>query len=373
MIGLYVHVPFCRKKCHYCNFVVTTQSGVAPRAAFLEALGKESARYHDRFQNTLFDTLYVGGGTPSTLSLEDTRSFFNLIHRYFGFRPDAEVTFEVNPGDVDAPRAALYRECGVNRISMGVQSFSEKTLRRLNRSHGAGEIYESFEILKKAGFQNISVDLMLSLPEETLVDVRDSLNRVVDLAPQHVSLYELVIENKTVFENLFQKGRLGLPKEAEQVEMLSFARSFLGRKGFRHYELLSYAQEGFESRHNRIYWANQPTLGLGPGAFSYLDGRRFRHSRTVDGYLSKIKAGDWSPDEEEQLEPEAKAVESFLLALRLSEGADRGTFGKVIEKRRETLLSLQNQGLLEEASQKIRLTPRGQFFAETVFAELSLP
>ncbi len=371
MIGLYVHIPFCRKKCHYCNFVVTTQSGIAPRVAFLEALEKESAHYHERFQNTLFDTLYVGGGTPSSLGLKETQSFFNLIHRYFRFHPGAEVTFEVNPGDVDAAKAALYRESGVNRISMGVQSFNEATLHRLNRDHSAEEIIGSFEILKKAGFQNISVDLMLSLPEETLADVRDSLSRAVDLAPQHVSLYELVIEKKTVFENLFQKGRLGLPKEDQQIEMLSFARNFLKAKGFRHYELLSYAKDGFESRHNRIYWANQPSLGLGPGAFSYVDGCRFRHSRGVDEYLSKIAIADWSSAEEERLEPEAKAVESFLLALRLSEGADRRTFTKVIEERGETLFDLKEKGLLEEASQRIRLTPRGQFFAETVFAELS--
>jgi oxygen-independent coproporphyrinogen-3 oxidase len=367
MTGLYVHIPFCARKCHYCDFVITTSQ---KHEEFISAIKKEAVHHAPRFEKTAFDTLYLGGGTPSAMSAEELEELVDTIRKYFFIREDAEVTCEANPDSVDAAKATRLKAMGVNRVSLGAQSFHDATLARLNRAHDARAIGNSFMALREAGFVNLSLDLMLSLPDETLDDVRDSLERVAALDPEHVSLYELTIEKNTVFGRRFREGRLSLPDENTQVGMLALAREFLKGRGWRHYELLSYAKPGFESRHNRIYWENGEYLGLGPGAFSYFDGRRFRTSAGMDQYLAKAAQGDWSAHEEETLTPERREVESFLLALRLSEGADVRRFSGLIGKLNGNIHGLEEKGLLILDEEKVRLTDRGRLFAETVFAEL---
>ncbi len=371
MTGLYIHIPFCVKKCHYCNFVITSSGSSGKRGDFLEALEKEMIHHKPRFEETFFDTLYLGGGTPSVLTLGETEKLFFMIRSHFRLKPDAEITCEVNPADLDAPKARLYRSLGVNRISLGAQSFKEETLKNINRDHSVRDIFASHDLLIKEGFKNISIDLILSLPEETLEDVKHSLKQAVTLGVNHVSLYELTIEEKTVFGRRHQQGRLPLPPEDAQLKMLSYARGYLRRHGFEHYELLSYARPGFKSRHNLLYWANEAYLGLGPGAFSYLDGRRFQYSSSYEDYLEKIERQNWTAHEEEVLSPAKKEIESFLLALRLREGASTRRFRRALGPLKEAVESLAEKGLLAKDSQKIRLTPRGQLFAETVFTELS--
>ncbi|MGH7197263.1 MAG: radical SAM family heme chaperone HemW [Candidatus Omnitrophota bacterium] len=373
MTGLYVHIPFCKKKCHYCNFVITGSGPLADRERFFSALEMEIVHYVPRFADVVFDTLYVGGGTPSTMTLEETVKFFGLIRKNFRVKPEAEITLEVNPGDVGAEKARLYRELGVNRVSLGAQSFNEVTLKRINRAHGPGEITESFAHLRKAGFQNINLDLILSLPDEGLEDVQYSLERLAALGPEHVSVYELTIEDKTVFGQEFKTGKLRLPPEEGQIQHLSFTQNFLQDKGFHRYELLNYAKPCFESRHNLLYWANENYLGLGPGAFSYFDGRRFRNSASFEEYVAKIEKDDWSAFEEETLTPEKMETESFLLALRLCDGADRGRFAPLLSRYNGTIEDLVDKGLLSQNEKTIRLTSQGQLLAETVFSELSLP
>ncbi len=371
MIGLYLHIPFCKKKCHYCDFVITTNRLSATRLTFIASLEKEIAHSRDFLSGKTFETFYIGGGTPSVLSAGELEEIFSLVRKNFKLREDAEITCEVNPGDMTAEKAAAYAGLGINRASLGAQSFNDRTLKLINRDHSSKDILKSVHILRSVGFENISLDLILSLPEETLLDVKHSLNKLVSLGPEHVSLYELTIEEKTVFGNEFRKGRLKLPGEETQLEMLSFARKFLKEKGFCHYELLSYAKPGFRSRHNLLYWANEETLGLGPGAFSYFNGRRFRHSSSVDEYFEKIGNNDWSACEQETLHADKREIESFLLALRLSEGAPLSRFQPVMDKFQGNITGLIEKGLLERTRDRVCLTARGQFFAETVFTELS--
>ncbi|MBI4432513.1 MAG: radical SAM family heme chaperone HemW [Candidatus Omnitrophica bacterium] len=366
MPGLYVHIPFCSKKCHYCNFVVTLASSQSAHEDFFQVLEREVAARAGSFAGRVFETLYIGGGTPSLVDAGGMKKLFDLLHAHFQFKSDAEVTLEANPGDVTVEKATAWRGMGINRVSLGAQTFNDATLARLNRSHDAYAIGESFGILRNAGFGNLSLDLILSLPGEGMADVEHSLRSAVALGPEHVSLYELTIEEKTKFWRDVQEGKLDLPGEDLQLEMLSFARSFLKRSGFGHYELLSYAKPGLESRHNQIYWANGEYLGLGPGAFSYENGRRTQLAASVDEYFRKIKNQDWEPVESEILSPEKKARETVLLALRLTEGADVGTVP------RRAIQKLKENGLVEETPEKIRLTAKGQLFAETVFAELSI-
>ena len=371
MTGLYIHVPFCRKKCHYCNFVIAPAGPDASHRVFLDALEKEATHAAPRFSETIFDTVYLGGGTPSTLRAGEFERLFRILKMHFFWKKEAELTCEVNPGDVDLDRAFLLKGFGINRVSLGAQSFHDETLQRLNRAHNAGEIESSFRALRDAGFKNISMDLMLSLPGESWELAHASLEQAVALGPEHISLYELTLEEKTVFGRLHHEGKLELPGEEEQLEMLSKARLFLQEAGYRHYELLNYAKPGFESRHNLLYWANEDYLGLGPGATSYFDGRRFKNSDSYEQYQEKIMRDDWSAREEEVLDEQKKETESFLLALRLTEGADAGRFRSMLERRKDEIDSLCEKGLLSVDDDKIRLSSRGQFMAETVFTELS--
>lgn len=371
MTGLYIHIPFCISKCHYCNFIITTSTAPENHTLFLKALEKEMKHYEHDFSRTVFDTLYLGGGTPSVMSAEEMQGLFKFLRKNFKFKRNAEVTCEVNPGDIRNENAQKYRKLGVNRISLGAQSFRDDTLKRLNRRHSAKDISDSFKILRENGFKNISLDLILSLPGETLADVKYSLNELFKLDPEHVSLYELTIEKNTVFGSLFKRGKLDLPDEDLQLQMLSMARETLQKQGFDHYELLSYAKPDFESSHNLIYWANEKYLGLGPGAFSYFGGKRFRNSSSVEEYLRKIKCDDWTAFEEEHLSPEKKEIESFLLALRLKKGANAQYFRSLAQKFQTEFARLEEQGLIEKKDGFIRLTGRGQLFAETVFSELS--
>jgi oxygen-independent coproporphyrinogen-3 oxidase len=259
----------------------------------------------------------------------------------------------------------------MNRVSLGAQSFHEHTLRSLNRAHCVTDIESSFRHLREAGFENINLDLILSLPGESWSMVLASLEKAVLLKPNHISLYELTIEEKTVLGRLQQEGKLNLPSEEEQLGILSKARDFLQEAGYRHYELLNYAKPGFESRHNQLYWANEEYLGLGPGAYSYFDGRRFKNSESYEQYLDKIFRGVWTACEEEVLDAKKKETESFLLALRLTDGANTGRFHSLIEDFEDEISDLCEKGLLIREENRVRLSCKGQFFAETVFAELS--
>jgi len=371
MTGLYIHIPFCAKKCHYCDFVIAAGAPEDERGAFLDALEREISRAAETAAAAIFETVYLGGGTPSLLGPAELERLFGMLRSHFRWAPGAEITVEANPGDVDAKKAALLKKLGANRVSLGAQSFHDRTLERLNRTHRAADIDESFARLREAGFDNVNLDLILSLPGESWDEARRSLERLARLGPEHVSLYELTVEEKTVFGDMRKKGTLRLPGEHEQLETLSNARAFLKSSGYGHYELLNYAKPGRESRHNLLYWANEDTLGLGPGAFTHWNGRRYRFAQSYRQYLDKIAAGDWEPAEQETLAPERKQVESFLLALRLTDGAPLERFAPVADRFESEIGGLAEKGLLSRGGGRIRLTERGQFLAETVFAELS--
>jgi len=370
MRGLYVHIPFCSAKCHYCDFTTTLYGSGERVELFLNAIRTEAQQWAPVFSQKRFDTLYFGGGTPSVLSKTELSRLFDILRRSFSFKKDVEITFEVNPGDVDREKAVRLASLGANRISLGAQTFRDRSLGELHRVHDSEAIRRTFRNLRREGFKNISLDLMLSLPGETVKDVERSIEETLLLDPEHVSLYELVIEEKTAFGRLMKKGALDLPSEEVQLEMLLLARTHLKKAGYKQYELLNYAKPGFESRHNILYWKGEDTLGLGPGAFSYLAGRRFCVSRQVNCYFKKIESKDPIYDEDEKLNRAQKESEGFILALRLAEGAEKKLFGPTIERKRDVLADLIEKGLLAETRNTISLTEKGTLFAETVFSGL---
>ncbi len=368
--GLYVHIPFCLKKCHYCHFVITVDRSTEMRQNFLDALKREIHAQAQRYGRLRFETLYFGGGTPSALTPEEMRQIVDCLRDHFDFQAESEWTCEINPGDVDQSTLKTYRELGINRISMGIQTFDDDLLVKLNRPHGAREIFETAMALRDYGFKNVSVDFIARLPGQSAVDFEKDLRQALQLSPGQFSLYDLDVHEDTAFGVWQKQGRLALANETEHELMIFAAETLLEQNGYSQYALSVFARPGFESRHNLIYWHNGEYLGLGPGAFSYLSGERFQFATDVKRYLEKCETGDWAYDVCDRLNDEKKELETLLTGLRLREGVDIRHFQQIradIESKIQPLLA---GGFLAQAEGRLQLTRRGRFVAESVFAAL---
>jgi oxygen-independent coproporphyrinogen-3 oxidase len=298
--GLYVHIPFCRRKCHYCNYTIWVGAGEEDRERFFRALAAEAVRAAERYGPLAFDTLYFGGGTPSLLLADEFRRVAEILRKHFRFRPGAEFTCEANPGDVDATRLAAWRREGMNRVSLGIQSFDDHLLRLMGRAHDRAAALEAVRALGGAGFDNVSFDLILRLPGQTPAGAREALEEAVRLGPRQVVLYDLNVHEGTVFGRRAREGKLDLPSEALHEAMFAAAEEVLVRRaGFRHYEVSTFARPGYEARHNLIYWRNGEYLGLGPGAFSYMQGVRYQFApatrRTTKRTALRRRRSRWRP------------------------------------------------------------------------------
>ena len=370
MPGLYIHIPFCAKKCHYCNFVITTEGSKDARERFLCAIEQEIKSVTAKYGRVGFETLYLGGGTPSILSSDEMQRFVQLLRDSFDFNEGLEFTCEVNPGDMSLEKAKAYRELGVNRISIGAQAFQDSLLQSMNRAHGTQAIFETMGFLREAGFENISLDLMTRLPDQSMEAWEESLRSAISFNPTQVVVYELEVHAGTVYGRRYKDHQLVLPPEELHVEMAELADKMLESANYDHYELMTYAKQGFKSKHNLLYWKNQEYLGLGPGAFSYMKGARYQFAKEVNRYYEKCAANDWSNDVEDILTEDQKEVETLLTGLRLKEGVCLKALSRVGPKIQAILESFIEEGLLEVKNQKVLLTPRGRFVSESIFAKL---
>ncbi len=368
--GLYVHIPFCRKKCHYCNFVITLNHRGDLKEVFLSSTEKEINHTVSQYGRLTFDTLYLGGGTPSMLSVAEMARLLELLRTNFHFKSDPEITLEMNPEDADPEKLNEFHKLGINRVSLGVQSFNDELLEKMGRCHSVSDTVRAFHLIHTAGFKNLNLDLIIDLPGQTLEDVRRSLAMICGLNPQHVSIYDLDVHPDSVFGSIQKSGKLEIPDEESHSVMAQAVEEMLEEAGYIHYELLNYAKPGFESRHNLIYWHNQEYLGLGPGAFSYLRGVRYQFASTVDRYFKKCKTDDWANDVEDALIDEKKEIETLLTGLRLKEGLSLDSFKIILPRLQSKLNRLIPEGMIEQHSGHIRLTDRGRFLANSVFLEL---
>jgi len=371
MTGLYIHIPFCLKKCHYCNYVITTGNSDEYRSRFFEALGKEIQHAEAVYGNLIFDTLYIGGGTPSALSAEEMGKLFRMIRKAFRFKKGIEITCEVNPGDVSDEKLDRYLDLGINRISLGVQSFENRLLKDMGRIHSARDAVNTYHAVRQRGFRNVSVDLILRLPGQTQKEFQGTLEKSISLGPDQVVLYDLNVHQKTVYGSRLEKGRLDLPNESEHAILWEMAERLLKDAGYIQYEISSFAKPGFQSRHNLVYWHNQEYLGLGPGAYSYMKGKRVVFADSVHRYLEKLSVNDWTNDQEETPDPNEKDIESCLTGLRLKEGIQLNDFPTIKEHLSQEIKRLKESGLVENDHDRWRLTRRGRLLAETVFTELT--
>ncbi len=390
-VGVYVHVPFCERVCPYCDFAVVAARSLGPaeETRYVDALHRELEARHVAFAGRSLVSLYFGGGTPSLLRPASIARIASAVREAFapGGSPSMEVTLEVNPSTVERERLPGFREAGVNRISLGIQSFDDEVLRRLGRAHRADEGRRTLSACREAGFAALSIDLIFSAPTQTLAGFERDLAEAVAFAPEHVSTYELTVEPGTPFATAARRGQLALPadpdeRERQAVSMIEAAEARLGTAGLGRYELSNYARPGFESVHNRRYWERLPVLGLGVGAFSTDPptpktpfGVRRSNRRDLGAYLKEVGAG-CSPESgpPEVLDARTSCCEAVFLALRTARGLDARRFAEEFggPPRRfhgEAIDELVAVGLLVETvgGGDLCLTPRGRLFSDSVF------
>ena len=389
-IALYVHIPFCETKCPYCDF--NTYAAIEPlMPAYGEALRAEIALWGRLMAGGAgaarrVSSVFFGGGTPSYVPARDIAGVMDAVRGAFRVMPDAEVTLEANPGDFTPGKLAAYLECGVNRLSIGVQSFDDGLLATLGRRHSADEAADAYRMAVEAGFRNISIDLMYGLPYQRLEQWQCTLDRALELAPPHMSMYCLTLEGGTPMERWVAEGRMPEPDGDLAADMYVLAQDETRRAGYRHYEISNWALPGMRSRHNLAYWRNLPYLGVGPGAHSYMWGRRFANIRSPREYVG-LMGGDVAPvcyggpdavirgmpvvGEVERIEPPLEMAETLMMGLRLDEGVSvagfRERFGATpAERYPDAIGELTAQGLLDARDGALMLTDRGRMMANAV-------
>ena len=366
--GLYIHIPFCLSKCHYCDFYSLTSISAVPD--FLDALFKEMEMYRSRFNP--FDTVYIGGGTPSLLGIQQLESILISVQKNFDLISTPEITVETNPADLDQSSLELMREIGINRINIGVQSFDEKVLSFLGRRHSVKKAISAVETSRKAGFCNIGLDLIYGVPEQNIDSWLDTLKQAVAFSPEHLSCYQLTLETKTPLGKRYQAGEFLIPGEALQYEFFMKTSEFLEDAGYLHYEVSNFAR-GTElaSRHNQKYWDHSPYLGLGPAAHSFQDNRRWWNRRSIDQYITAINAGNLPVEEAETLAIEQLRLEALYLGLRTRKGLYLEEFKNqyhcdLLTEKKKMLDKLQEEGLISIQNGYLYPTQTGLAVADSL-------
>ena len=361
----YVHIPFCTQICYYCDFSKVFIKN-QPVDSYLEHLIEE----YDSYDIKKLRTLYIGGGTPTALSAPQLEFLLKKLTDKLDLSYLEELTIEANPGDLDEEKIAVLKDSPVNRVSLGVQTFNDRMLKQIGRSHSEKDIYENIANLKKAGFDNISIDLIYALPKQTMEDVKINVAKAIALDIPHMSLYSLILENHTVFMNRMRRGKLPLPKEDLEAEMFDYIIAELEKAGFVHYEISNFSKPGFESRHNLMYWDNAEYYGIGAGASGYVDGVRYKNHGPIRHYLQAVEAGH-ARVQEEVLTLKEKMEEEMFLGLRKKSGVSKKRFeekfGISFEGQYGAVVSdLTEQGLLVPDRDIVRMTKQGLFLGDTV-------
>ena len=361
----YVHIPFCTQICYYCDFSKVFIKN-QPVDSYLEHLLEEFQSYDIQ----KLSTLYIGGGTPTALSAPQLEVLLDGLTKNLDLSVLEELTIEANPGDLDADKIAVLKNSAVNRVSLGVQTFDDKMLKKIGRSHLEKDIYENIDRLKLAGFDNISIDLIYALPGQTMEQVKENVAKAIGLDIPHMSLYSLILENHTVFMNRMRRGKLPLPKEELEAEMFEYIITELERAGFEHYEISNFSKHGFESRHNLMYWDNAEYYGIGAGASGYVDGVRYKNHGPIRHYLSAVEEGN-ARITEEHLSQKEQMEEEMFLGLRKKSGVSMARFEEKFGRSfdglyGEIVRDLVQQGLMQIEGDRVRMTKRGLFLGDTV-------
>ena len=380
-LELYVHIPFCVRKCEYCDFL-SAPAGADTQQEYVRNLLLEIEQKGVRCTDYEVTTIFFGGGTPSILKAGWIADILNAIHRNFKVRKDAEITIECNPGTLTFEKLSIYKSAGINRISVGLQSASDAELRELGRIHTYEDFLKSYDLIRKKGFSNVNIDLMAALPGQTLKSYEQPLRRVLALKPEHISAYSLIIEEGTPFyekyeadELLREKGEKPQMLPSEETERLMYERTkeLLFAHGYERYEISNYARRGYACRHNIGYWRRENYLGFGLGSASLLENERFHNTTDLTDYLG----GDYLAYEQEKLDKKSQMEEFMFLGLRMTDGIStecfRQTFGLTVELVYGPVLEQQiADQLLRKEDGRIFLTERGLDVSNYVMAQFLL-
>jgi oxygen-independent coproporphyrinogen-3 oxidase len=368
----YIHIPFCQHICHYCDFnkvFIERQ----PVDQYLEYLGKEIINTVQKVPFDSMKTIFVGGGTPTALNMEQTKKLLDIINRRLRpFAPNCELTFEANPGDLPKEKLNLLLEGGVNRISFGVQTFRDELLEKIGRKHTREDAFVAIREAQEVGFKNINVDIIYSLPGQTIEDVKETLDIAFTLGVQHFSAYSLIVEPKTVFYNLMNKGKLRLPGEDNEARMYEMVMDEMEKHGYNQYEISNFSKGDNKSRHNLTYWNNEEYYGFGAGAHSYVNGERIQNVGPLKQYFTKIDETGFPYLDVHEVTEKEKMEEELFLGLRKTKGVSKIAFQKKFNMEMDQvfakqLQSNQEQGLLEERARYVRLTRKGKLLGNEVF------
>lgn len=375
--SVYVHIPFCAKMCHYCDFATYTVKG-QPVDAYLDALETEMRLTLGDSPAGEVETIFVGGGTPTILTPKQLERFLSAVERYFPQRAaNLEFTMEANPGTVDKEKLKVMRDGGVNRLSFGAQSFDNRLLQVIGRDHDAGSVLHSIDDARLSGFDNLSLDLMFGLPGQTVQMMGDTLDIALDLGLQHFSAYALKVEENTLFHTLQRKGQLSLPTDDEEYEMYQVIRERMALSGYEQYEISNFSLKGFASRHNKTYWLNEPYYGFGVGAHGFTGGVRYANTRGVKPYIQTVGEHRLPRVEEYEVDPREDMENMMILGLRLKEGVSFSRYKKrfgihLMSVFGERVRELEQKGWLECNEESVCLTESGLLWGNEVFAHFLL-
>ena len=367
-IGIYVHIPFCMQKCYYCDFT-SYPNKLSKQEDYVQALKDEIKERSKKIKNYI-DTIYIGGGTPSIIDSNKIAEILECIRSNYKVKKNAEITIEVNPGTVTKEKLQSYKDSGINRLSIGLQSTKDNLLKEIGRIHKYEDFLNTYEMATEIGFKNINVDLMIGLPEQTLQDVEDSLREIRYLKPKHISVYSLILEESTKLEVLVNLGKLDLPDEDVERQMYWKVKEVLEKNGYEHYEISNFAKRGYKSKHNYNCWKQHSYLGFGVSAHSYYNNIRYSNTNSLEEYLQ-------NPDnkklEEKQTIEDAKK-EYMLLGLRTIQGVSISDFKqKYVDNPlylfKDELNKLVKEELIEIDLDNIKLTNKGLDFANLVWEE----
>jgi oxygen-independent coproporphyrinogen-3 oxidase len=377
--SLYLHIPFCHTRCHYCDF--NTYAGILPlREPYVRALLAEIALAGELAQHSdgrprRSRTIFFGGGTPSLLTVSQIRRLLEACFNTFAVDADAEITLEANPGTLNLQQLVGLRAAGINRLSMGAQSFDVHLLQTLGRIHTPGEIVQAVQYARSAGFTSINVDFMFGLPGQTMDHWRDTIEHALALRPEHLSLYSLIVEEGTAFYNWVHEGRITPADEDLCADMYEFADQRLRTAGYVNYEISNWSLPGHHCRHNLTYWQNLPYIGMGAGAYSSFGGKRFSNERDPAVYIQRLKAHELPVVEREQIGHVQGMTETAFLALRTAMGLHLPTFETRFAESfahfvGDRLTLVTEAGLLEIQDEWLRLSTRGRLLGNEVFVRL---
>lgn len=376
-VGIYVHIPFCKQKCKYCDFV-SFQCMEDKEEEYFSCLIEEIVDKSKELKNDKIsvDTIYIGGGTPSIVKTGYVQEIINTIFDNYTVEKNAEITIEVNPGTVDEEKMRKYYETGINRISIGLQSANDKLLNMLGRIHTYREFEKAYCYARKAGFKNINVDLMIGLPNQTMDDVKESLQRIIKKSPEHISVYSLIVEENTKMYDLIETGKLQLPNEELEREMYWKVKEILESNGYEHYEISNFSKPGYQSKHNSNCWKQHDYLGFGLAAHSYYDGMRYSNIDNLKQYIDNMKNKEavYNIVFHEKQSKEDMMKEFMLLGLRKIDGVKISDFKeKFVDNPlyifRNELNKLSCEELIEVNENEIKLTDKGLDLANVVWSE----